>query len=47
MNCGRCDFTTCRYNFDHKCTDKRHRQECVEVKHDKYRQNQISDNTKC
>lgn len=36
MTYGRCNLTTCRYNFDHKCTDKRHRQECIEVKHSKW-----------
>ncbi len=33
MTYGRCNLTTCRYNFDRKCTDKWHRQQCVEAKH--------------
>lgn len=36
MNCGRCNFTTCRYNFGHNCTDRQHRNECISVKHNKW-----------
>lgn len=36
MTYGRCTFTYCRYNVDHKCTDQRHRQECISVKHNKW-----------
>lgn len=33
MTYGRCTYTYCRYNVDHKCTDQNHRQECIEAKH--------------
>lgn len=36
MTYGRCTYTYCRYNVDHKCTDQRHRQECISVKHNKW-----------
>ena len=36
MNCGRCNFTTCRYNFGHNFTDRQHRNECISVKHNKW-----------
>lgn len=36
MNCGRCDFTTCRFNKNHNCTDRQHRLECISVKHNKW-----------
>jgi hypothetical protein len=36
MTYGRYTYTYCRYNVDHKCTDKRHRQECIEAKNSEY-----------
>ena len=33
MTYGRCTFLTFRYNVDRKCTNMKHREECISVKH--------------
>ena len=35
MYFGRCNLTTCRYNVEHYCTDRKHRNECLSVKRNK------------